>query len=254
MFGGIKVKITKEQHISHGLIGCPPGSIGRYVLLPGDPSRVPMIAELFEDAKEVSRTREFCAYTGTLRGEKVSAVSTGMGGPSTAITVQELAQLGAQVMIRVGTSGAMQKFMEATDLVITWGAVRDEYTSQQFLPLSYPAVADPDVTLALSTAATKLGYRHHIGISQSKDAFYAEHQPERMPAKHKLEQNWFAWRKAGVLCSEMEAAVLFITAHMLGVKAGGIMVAGPSKQSLQNLLKTAVLAIEILIGKDRGDM
>ena len=141
------MKITKEQHISHGLIGCSPGSIGRYVLLPGDPSRVPMIAELFEDAKEVSRTREFCAYTGTLQGEMVSAVSTGMGGPSTAITVQELAQLGAQVMIRVGTSGTMQKFMEATDLVITWGAVRDEYTSQQFLPLSYPAVADTDVTL-----------------------------------------------------------------------------------------------------------
>ncbi|NLZ31613.1 MAG: nucleoside phosphorylase [Firmicutes bacterium] len=247
MYGGNTVKL-----LNHGLLGCSPGSIGRYVLLPGDPGRVPMIAELFEDAEEVSRSREFCAYTGTLRGEKISAVSTGMGGPSTAITVQELAHLGAEVMIRVGTSGAMQKFMEATDLVITWGAVRDEYTSQQFLPLSYPAVADLDVTLALCEAATELGYRHHIGISQSKDAFYAEHQPERMPARHKLEQNWFAWRKAGVLCSEMEASVLFILAHMLGVKAGGIMVAGPSLQSLQNLLKTAVRAIEILIDRERG--
>lgn len=246
------VKKSREQHVSHGLLGCAPGTIGRYVLLPGDPDRVPLIAELFEEAREVSRTREFCAYTGTLQGEMVSAVSTGMGGPSTAITVQELAHLGAQVLIRVGTSGAMQKFMEATDLVVTWGAVRDEHTSQQFLPLSYPAVADLEVTLALATAAAELGYRHHIGISQSKDAFYAEHQPERMPVKHKLEQNWFAWRKAGVLCSEMEAAVLFITAPIFGIKAGGIMVAGPSKQSLQNLLKTAVRAIEILIEQEKG--
>ncbi len=246
------MKISREEYANHGLLGCSPGTIGRYVLLPGDPDRVPMIAELFADAKEVSRTREFCAYSGTLQGEMVSAVSTGMGGPSTAITVQELAHLGAKVLIRVGTSGAMQKFMEATDLVITWGAVRDEYTSQQYLPLSYPAVADLDVTLALSAAATELGFRHYIGITQSKDAFYGEHQPERMPVKHQLKQNWFAWRKAGVLCSEMEAAVLFITAPVFGVKAGGIMVAGPSKQSLQNLLKTAVRAIEILIEQEKG--
>lgn len=210
-----------------------------------------MIAELFGDAREVARTREFCAYTGTLQGEMVSAVSTGMGGPSTAIAVQELAHLGAQVLIRVGTSGAMQRFMEATDMVVTWGAVRDEYTSQQFLPLAYPAIADPDVTLALSAAAAELGHRHYIGISQSKDAFYAEHQPERMPVRHELEQNWFAWRKAGVLCSEMEAATLFITSHVLGLKAGGIMVAGPSRQGLLHLLETAVRATEIMIRSDK---
>ncbi len=244
--------VTREKPSSHHLLGCAPGTIGRYVLLPGDPGRVPMIAELFQDAHEVSRTREFCAYTGTLLGEQVSAVSTGMGGPSTAITVEELAHLGAQVLVRVGTSGAMQRFMDATDLVVTWGAVRDEHTSQQFLLLAYPAVADPDVTLALSAAATELGFRHHIGISQSKDAFYAEHQPERMPVKHKLEQNWFAWRKAGVLCSEMEAATLFITAQVFGLHAGGIMVAGPSQQSLHNLLRTSVRALEILITAEKG--
>ena len=244
--------VTREKPSSHGLLGCAPGTIGRYVLLPGDPGRVPMIAELFQDAHEVSRTREFCAYTGTLLGEQVSAISTGMGGPSTAITVEELAHLGAQVLIRVGTSGAMQRFMDATDLVVAWGAVRDEHTSQQFLPLTYPAVADPDVTLALSSAATELGFRHHVGVVQSKDAFYAEHQPERMPIKHHLQQNWFAWRKAGVLCSEMEAATLFIIAQVFSVKAGGIMVAGPSKQSLQNLLQTAVCAIGKMIDAEKG--
>ena len=246
------ITIIKGTRSTHNLLGCAPGTIGRFVLLPGDPGRVPMIAQLFQDAKEVTRTLEFCAYTGTLHGEKVSAVSTGMGGPSTAITVEELAQLGAQVLIRVGTSGTMQKFMDATDLVVAWGAVRDEHTSQQFLPLAYPAVADPDVTLALSSAATELGFRHHVGVVQSKDAFYAEHQPERMPVKHHLQQNWFAWRKAGVLCSEMEAATLFISAQVFGLKAGGIMVAGPSKQSLQNLLQTAVRAIEKMIEAEKG--
>lgn len=236
---------------SENLLGCKPGTIGKYVLLPGDPGRVALIADHFDDAREVSSHLEFTAYTGTIRGEKVSAVSTGMGGPSTAITVEELAGLGATVLIRVGTSGAMQKFMEATDLVITWGAVRDEYTSQLFLPLMYPAVADLDITLALAEAADHFGFRRHIGISQSKDAFYAEHQPDRMPVKHQLEQNWFAWQKAGVLCSEMEAATLFITARVFNLRAGGIMVAGPSKQSMQNLVKTAVKAVEILIANEK---
>ena len=241
-----------RQQPGQPLLGFARGAIGRYVLLPGDPDRVPMIAEHFENAREVGRIRAYCSYSGTIRGETVSALSTGMGGPSTAIAVEELAQLGAEVLIRVGTSGTMQKFMDATDLVVAWGAVRDEYTSQQFLPLAYPAVANPQVTLALSAAAKELGHRHHVGVVQSKDAFYAEHQPDRMPVKHQLEQNWFAWRKAGVLCSEMEAATLFISAHTLGLKAGGIMVAGPSKQSLQNLLATAVRAIEILIAAEKG--
>jgi len=232
---------------SQGLLACPPQQIGRYILLPGDPGRVPMIAGLLEDAVQVAENREFLTYTGKLLGEQVSVTSTGIGGPSTAIAIEELVSIGARVLIRVGTSGLMQSFMESTDLIVTWGAVRDEHTSQCYAPLAYPAVADLEVTLALSAAAESLGLRHFIGVSQSKDSFYAEHQPHRMPVKHQLQQNWFAWQKAGVLCSEMEAATLFVLARMLGVRAGGIMVAGPTSQSLQDLITTAVCAVKILI-------
>jgi len=233
-------------------IECKTGDVGRYVLLPGDPGRVPLIAAFLDDAQKVAQHREYTTYTGTLLGEKVSVTSTGIGCPSTAIAVEELAMIGADTFIRVGTSGMMQPFMEAGDLIITWGAVRDEYTSQQYMPLEYPAVADVDVTLALRQAARQRGIRHHVGLTQSKDSFYGQHEPERMPVAEQLTNRWDAWIQGGVLCSEMEASTLFVVSGVLGKRAGGIMIAGGTTDSLDTLLGTAVAAVKILIEKDKA--
>ncbi len=233
-------------------IGCRRGDVGRYVLLPGDPGRVPMIAGLLDDAQEVAHNREYLTYTGKLLGEKVSVTSTGMGCPSTAIALEELSVAGADTFVRVGTSGPMQEFIEPGDLLIAWGAIRDEFTSQQYLPLEYPAVADLDVTLALRHAARKHNLRHHIGLTQSKDSFYGQHEPERMPIASQLQDRWQAWVKGGTLCSEMEASTLFVVARLLRCRAGGVMVAGGTHDDLSRLLETSVSAVSMLIEGDKG--
>ena len=226
------------------------GDVGRYVLLPGDPGRVPLIAAALDDAQLVASHREYTTYTGSLGGVKVSVTSTGIGCPSTAIAVEELAAIGADTFIRVGTSGMMQPFIQQGDLIITSGAVRDEFTSQQYLPLAYPAVADTQVVLALRAAARQRQVRYHVGLSQSKDSFFGQHEPQRMPVGAKLQDRWQAWIQAGVLCSEMEASTLFVLSRLLGRRAAGIMIAGGSKGGLNNLIETAVHAIRLLIEHD----
>ena len=242
-------KTRKEEVMYH--IGCRQGDVGRYVFLPGDPARVPMIASYLDDAQEVAYNREYRTFTGTLLGEKVSVTSTGMGCPSTAIAVEELARVGADTFIRVGTSGKMQDFMEPGDLVIAWAAIRDEYTSQQYEPLAFPAVADHDVTLALRQAARNANLRHHVGICQSKDSFYGQHEPERMPVAHRLQDRWSAWVQGGALASEMEASTIFVVSRVLGCRAGGIMIYGGTHGDLSNLLETAVAGVKLLIERDK---
>lgn len=233
-------------------IGCRRGDVGRYVLLPGDPDRVPMIAGLLDDAREIAQNREYLTYTGKLSGEKVSVTSTGMGCPSTAIAVEELAMAGADTFIRVGTSGPMQDFIEPGDLLIAWGAIRDEFTSQQYMPLEYPAVADLDVTLALRQAARNRNLRHHVGLTQSKDSFYGQHEPERMPVARRLHDRWQAWVKGGTLCSEMEASTIFVVTRILECRSGGIMLAGGTHDDLSRLLETSVSAVSLLIEQDKA--
>ncbi|MCC7362343.1 MAG: nucleoside phosphorylase [Anaerolineales bacterium] len=233
-------------------IQCRPGDVGRYVFLPGDPGRVPLIAAALDDARQVAQNREYNVYTGSLLGEAVSVASTGIGCPSTAIAVEELAAIGADTFIRVGTSGRMQPFIEPGDLLITWGAVRDEFTSQQYLPLAYPAVADHTVILALRQAARQRGARHHVGITHSKDSFFGQHAPQRMPVGPDLINRWNAWVQAGVVCSEMEASTLFVVARLLGKRAGGIMLAGGTLNDLTNIIATAVQGVRNLIEHDRA--
>jgi uridine phosphorylase len=234
-------------------IECRPGDVGRYVLLPGDPGRVPLIASFLEGAEPVAQHREYTTYTGWLDGEKVSVTSTGIGGPSTAIAVEELAMIGADTFIRVGTSGLMQPFMESEDLVVVSGAVRDEGTANHYMPLAYPAIADLDIVECLRQACLARGLRHHVGLSHSKDSFYAEVQPERMPMSEHLKQNWNAWVMGGVLCSEMEAAALFVIASVLRKRAGGLMVAlNREPSSLEPLCQTAVEGVRRLIALDRA--
>jgi uridine phosphorylase len=241
------------------------GDIGRYVLLPGDPGRCPFIAEYFDHAEKMAANREYTTYTGYLLGERVSVMSTGIGCPSTAIGLEELVDIGADTFIRVGTTGGMQQNVQVGDLVITSAAVRDEGTTTQYMPLAFPAVADLDVTLALRQAAEKLGVHYHVGITQSKDSFYGQRQPERMPVADQLQSRWKAWIAGGVLCSEMEAAAIFVISSVLKKRAGGIMLVvanqmlpplPPEEQTrrsdLDPLIRTAIEAVKILIEKDRS--
>ena len=160
--------------------------------------------------------------------------------------------IGADTFIRVGTSGIMQPYMRRGDLIVTWGAVRDEYTSQQYMPLAYPAVADLDVTLALREAARRQGVRHHVGLTHSKDSFYGQHEPQRMPVGQQLQERWNAWVQGGVLCSEMEASTLFVVARVLGKRAGGVMIAAGTADTLDALIAVAVEAVKLLIARDRA--
>ena len=238
----------KQYHIE-----CGPGDVGRYVLLPGDPGRVPLIASFLEDAHKVAQHREYTTYTGHLNGVKVSVTSTGIGGPSTAIAVEELAKIGADTFIRVGTSGLMQPFMQSGDLVVVSGAVRDEGTANHYMPMAFPAIADLDVVECLRQACAARGMRHHVGISHSKDSFYGEVTPERMPIADELQKNWKAWVMGGVLCSEMEAATLFVVSSVLHKRAGGLMIAlneGP--RSVEELCATAVEGVRRLIALDHA--
>ncbi|TRZ47132.1 uridine phosphorylase [bacterium] len=237
------------------------GDVGRYVLLPGDPGRTDLIAKYFDNSKLVANHREYRSFTGTLLGEKVSVVSTGIGCPSTAIAVEELIMIGADTFIRVGTSGGMQPEQEAGELAIVTGAIRDEGTTLHYMPPEFPAVADIDVVLALREAAKRTGARYRLGISHSKDSFYGQHMPERMPVADRLLERWKAWKMGGAISSEMEAAAILILGSIYRVRAGGIMLVAGNQESkspqrkivedLDELLRTSVEALKILIEQDR---
>lgn len=195
----------------------------KYAILPGDPGRVEKIAAFFDDARPLAQNREYTSYIGKLNGENVLCVSTGIGGPSASICIEELHQLGVENFIRVGTCGGMQLDVLAGDNIIVTGAIRMEGTSKEYLPIEFPAIADLDISVALKNAAKKLGYRYHTGVVQCKDSFYGQHSPSRMPVSYELENKWQAWIRGGCLGSEMESAALFTVCSALGAKAGAVM-------------------------------
>lgn len=198
------------------------GDVGKYVILPGDPKRCRKIAAYFDDAKLIADSREYVTYTGTLDGIKVSVTSTGIGGPSAAIAMEELVRAGADTFIRVGTCGGMDLNVKSGDLVIATGAIRAEGTSREYAPIEFPAIADFSVTQALSDAAKELGFPYHLGIVQCKDSFYGQHEPEKMPVSSMLKEKWEAWKRLGCLASEMESAALFTVASYLRVRCGSV--------------------------------
>ena len=210
--------MQKLDHQYH--IHCVPGDVGRYVILPGDPGRCEKIAALFDDAHFVAQNREYTVYTGTLLGEKVSVCSTGIGGPSASIAMEELAAIGADTFIRVGTCGGIAMDVLPGDVVVATGAIRYEHTSREYAPIEFPAVPDFDVTAALKAASESLGYRTHTGVVQCKDSFYGQHSPEKSPVYYDLLQKWESWKRLGVKASEMESAALFVVAAALGVRCG----------------------------------
>lgn len=239
------------------------GDVGRYVLLPGDPGRCERIASRFDEPRLVAKNREYETWTGSLGGVPVSVTSTGIGCPSSAIAVEELVRCGADTFIRVGTGGGMQPGMRTGELAIVTAAVRDEGTSQHYLPLEFPAVADLDVVLALREAARRTGALSREGVSQSKDSFYGEVEPERMPIAPELLEKWAAYIAGGAITSEMEAATIFIVSAILRVRAGGLMAcfgspsmtaeeaaASAADFTLDPLIDTAVEALRVLIERD----
>ena len=234
----------------------------RYIILPGDPKRCVKIAKYFENAELVADNREYVTYTGYLDGVKVSVTSTGIGGPSAAIALEELVQAGAHTFVRVGTCGGMQTNVQSGDIVIASGAVRMEGTSKEYAPVEFPAVADFEVLNALKNAADHLGYRNHIGVVQCKDSFYGQHSPERMPVSYELENKWEAWKRLGCLASEMESAALFTVASALGVRVGSAFLvlanqerekrglSNPVVHDTEMAIQIAVEAIRELIKRD----
>ena len=240
-------------------IGLKEGDIGEYVILPGDPKRCKQIAAYFDDPKLIADRREFVTYTGYLNNIKVSVTSTGIGGPSASIALEELVKVGGKYFIRVGTCGGMQPDVNSGDLVIATGAIRMEGTSKEYAPIEFPAIADYDIVTALKKSAEKLNIPHHLGIVQCKDAFYGQHNPELMPVSYELENKWQAWLKMGTLASEMESAALFIAGSFLKVKVGSIflVVANQEREKLgldnpvvhdtDSAIKVAISAIKGLI-------
>ena len=208
------------------------GESAPYVIVPGDPGRVPLIASFLDDARQVAYNREYCTYRGTYKGVPISVTSTGIGGPSAAICFEELAKVGAKVLIRVGTSGSIQDHVHMGDLAIATGAIRDEGTTAQYVPLAFPAVADFEVTMALKECAEEAGIDHHLGIVHCKDAFYGE-EPGNLPIQQDWEARWTAWRRAGALCTEMEGSTLFVVGQIRGLKTGTILsVIGETKDGV----------------------
>ena len=249
---------NKQYHIQVGK-----GDVGRYVILPGDPKRCKKIARYFDDARLIADSREYTTYTGYLDGVKVSVTSTGMGGPSASIAMEELVMSGADTFIRFGTCGGMQLDVKSGDVVIASGAIRMEGTSREYAPIEFPAVADIRVTNALMQAADELEQKYHIGVVQSKDSFYGQHSPETKPVSYELLNKWEAWKRLGCLASEMESAALFVVASHLKVRAGACFLVMANqereKEGLDNpvvhdtdmAVQTAVKAIRRLIRQDQ---
>lgn len=239
------------------------GEVGRYVILPGDPKRCEKIAAHFENPRLIADSREYVTYTGYLDGEKVSVTSTGIGGPSAAIAMEELSRVGADTFIRVGTSGGMALEVKSGDVVIASGAIRMEGTSREYAPIEFPAVADVEVTQALIQAARKLGQEYHVGVVQCKDSFYGQHSPETKPVGYELLNKWDAWVKCGCLASEMESAALFVVGSWLKLRVGTVLLTmanqerakkglpNPVVHDTEAPIQTAVEAIRSLIRQDR---
>lgn len=239
------------------------GDVGRYVLLPGDPKRCSKIAKYFDAPVLVADKREYVTYTGYLDGVKVSVTSTGIGGPSASIAMEELANIGADTFIRVGTCGGMNVDVMGGDLVITTGAIRMEGTSREYAPIEFPAVADFGIANALVKAAENLNKKYHVGVVHCKDSFYGQHDPESKPIGYELTNKWGAWLKMGTLASEMESAALFTVAAFRKVRAGSVFLVvanqerrrlgldDPQEHDTEAAIVTAIEALRILINEDK---
>ncbi len=245
-------------------IHCKPGDVGRYVFLPGDPGRCESIASNFDDPVHIGMNREYNIYTGYLLGEKVSVCSTGIGGPSASIAMEELAAIGADTFVRIGTCGGIALDVMPGDVVVANGAIRFEHTSLEYAPIEFPSVPDFEITAALKEAGEALGYRTHVGVVQCKDSFYGQHSPEKSPVSYDLLQKWESWKRLGVKASEMESAALFVVAAALGVRCGSCFHAVwnqerekaglfmPMTEDTSGAIRVGIEAMKRIIAADRN--
>ncbi|MCD8220542.1 MAG: nucleoside phosphorylase [Ruminococcus sp.] len=244
-------------------IHCSNGEVGAYAFLPGDPGRVPQIASYLTDAKLIAQNREFTTYTGLLGDTRVSVTSTGIGGPSAAIAMEELAALGTHTFLRIGTCGGIQPDLDAGTLLLPTGAIRMEGTTQEYLPLAFPAVPDFTLLSQLAAAAQRSDFSYRMGVVHCKDSFYGQHAPETMPVGKRLQFDWDAWKAAGALGSEMESAALFIVAAVRHLRCATVLqtiwnqeqkrvnCASDAKQDdMTYAIQTAVRAMEAVIATD----
>lgn len=249
---------SKQYHIQVG-----EADIGKYVILTGDPHRCERIAANFDNPQKMADSREYVTYTGYLDGVKASVTSTGIGGPSAAIAMEELVRAGAHTFIRVGTCGGIEMNVLSGDAIIATGAIRMEGTSKEYAPIEFPAVANFDVVCALKEAAGEIGHPHHVGVVECKDSFYGEHYPELSPAGGELNYKWNAWKMLGTLGSEMESAALFTVAQALHVRVGTVLLAmgnqereaagldNPIVHNPEKPIQIAVAAMRKLIAADK---
>lgn len=245
-------------------IKCKKGDIGRYVILPGDPARVEKIAKYLDDAKKVGQNREYTIYTGYLDGEKVSVCSTGIGGPSAAIAIEELANIGGDTFMRVGTAAAMDIDVMGGDLVIATAAIRKDGTGKEYLPIEFPAVANYDIITALVNSAQKNGSSYKIGVVHCKDSFYGQTSPEKMPISSDLQNSWKSYIDGGALCSEMESATLFAVGSYRKLRVGTVLLVAsnqererlnmesPRATDTEEAIRVAIDALKSLIKQDKN--
>jgi uridine phosphorylase len=248
----------KQYHINVG-----EGEVGKYVILPGDPKRCEKIAAHFDNPKLIADNREYITYTGYLDGVKVSVTSTGIGGPSAAIALEELVNCGADTFIRVGTCGGMDIAVKGGDVVVATGAIRMEGTSKEYAPIEFPAIANFDIVNSLVEASKNLNKKYHVGVVQCKDSFYGQHSPETKPVSYELINKWDAWIKCGCLASEMESAALFVVGSYLRVRVGSVFLVvanqerekagleNPQVHDTEAAIQVAIEGIKNLIKADK---
>lgn len=215
--------MTAQYHV-----GINEGDVAPYVLLPGDPGRVPLVAAQWDEAHHVATNREYVTYTGVYRGAPISCTSTGIGAPSTSIAMEELARCGATTFIRIGTAGSLQDYVNVGDIAVFDSAARYEGASHLYAPPEFPAVASHDVVTACIAAAKELGYPFHVGTTRSADTFYAGHPRPGSSFNGYWQSNWANFfedlKRMNVIAAEMEAALIFVLARVWGLRAGGVSV------------------------------
>lgn len=248
-------------------IKCKKGNVAKYVLLPGDPARVREITSFLDDAKEIAYNREYLTYTGRYKGIPVSATSTGIGSPSTAIAIEELANIGVETFIRVGTCGALQKGISSGDLIIPFAAIRAEGTSKEYVPIEYPSVATPEIFNALTNSAKSQKFKYFTGINRTHDAFYEHINNFTRWGEIYLDKRMKGW-KYPLVSSEMECSIALLLPMLRGLRSGCVLAVNtpepldevvknpdliykldeskPAKSGISEAIKTALEAIVIL--------
>ena len=250
-------EIKKMMHV-----GTSKGQISKYVFLPSSPERAEKIASYLDNSEEIAYNREYHSFKGYLDGVEVTVCSTGMGGPSLTIAIEELAECGAETMIRVGTCNSTSEKLDRNEVLIPNGAVRMETVSNHFSPVEYPAVPDSDVLDALAEAAEKVGVENKVGIVITRANFHTMFQKDKRPWGSEIRARWNAYEAGGALGSDVTTSPLLVAASNLGLRAGSVLGCSSAYGCYsddydewdplceENAIKVAIEAMRIIIAED----